>query len=423
MCTRDNNSSARTGANRSRTSLFIMFSFIIFIAILQLQCQVLQSWIEGKDQDQLDYYVNKNVIVADRYELNNEVTAASIDNAYLLDEEVEATSSILSTSPSLTIKSEVPSITPSSNTYDVFMTHSPSHAPRKEYESNFPSHAPTTTSTTTTTTNSLNDRYQVIAPIAKTNTSRNPLLPKRIILITGLESSGTKIITEAIAVATGAYNGHISSSGNSFHGRMLGNDIEVQHQSLPWGSTCTDEQDAKQLHTMPVLVPRQCGCSSRMNSFIWDTPICDAYNIHPSCIGLGLSQRLPYPNRFFVNITSHIRWYEDRGVESTAVIVLRDKDIEETSKYRDHCTNNALVHMENKHGLKLITEALKQLSMDKRNSRSRSASLVLVSYESMMSLGKEYLTTYVYDRLGITNIDAYVPALNNGNQKYTAHHP
>ena len=257
------------------------------------------------------------------------------------------------------------------------------------------------------------------------NQSRNALLPKKLILVTGLESSGTKIVTEALAIATGAYEGNINTlekSGNSFHGRVLGSDIEVQHQSLPWGSRCTDEHDANHLHTMSVLVPRQCGCASKMNNFLWDTPTCDAVQAHKDCEKLGISQRLSYPNRFFLNITSHIKWYEEQGVEASAVIIMRDKEIESISKLHDHCRNKALLQMENEHGLNIITEALQNLSFDKINGRNY-ANLVLVSYESMMSLGKPYFDRYIYERLGIAqnekqNKQLYVPSLQNGNHKY-----
>ena len=231
------------------------------------------------------------------------------------------------------------------------------------------------------------------------NKPRNSFLPRRLIAVFGLEASGTKIVTEAISIATGAYSFPskskvVAAGGASFHGRIdqkkITKGIEIQHLSLPWGSTCQNEKDADKLHTLPVLVPRNCGCSSTMNSFIWGSKSCQKAKVYEQCVDMGIHDPVVYPNRFFINITSHIQWYEERGVEATAVILLRDQSAELIGK-RDHCTKKEIGELENRYGLQIIAETLENLSTTILQGRN-SSNLVLVSYESMISLGDTYFT-------------------------------
>ena len=259
----------------------------------------------------------------------------------------------------------------------------------------------------------------------------NKLLPRRLIAVFGLESSGTKIVTEAISVASGAFHYNkesIEPEGISFHGRIDENvrktGVEVQHISLPWGSDCQSQNLRDIFITLPVLVPRKCGCATL--PLFWDEFACSKGKDRPSaldkgCTDLGFTDFVPYPDRFFINITSHIQWYEEHGVEATAVIVARDPMIQSISKLQGHCTDHEKSDMENTYGMQIITEALENLSLDNAQGRTTS-NLVLVSYESVMSFGKSYFMNYLYPKLGLNvvsgRISNYVPTLHNGNKKY-----
>lgn len=253
------------------------------------------------------------------------------------------------------------------------------------------------------------------SPVKLSSEVASTILPKKMILVTGLESSGTKLVTEAIAVASGAYTGSLTSirpHGNSFHGRTSNAVIEVLHQSLPWGSTCESEVDAASLKTLPVLVPKQCGYS-KTNGFLWDNHIGGSNN--PYCNKLGLETLVEYPNRFFIDIASHIKWYRERGVVASAVIVVRDSSIETISKYHDHCRRNDLANLENNHAMKIIKEAVKKLSTE--TGPDGTTELLIVSYEAIMAIGDTYFLDFVFPNLGIRS-SRVTASFIDGNRKY-----
>ena len=112
---------------------------------------------------------------------------------------------------------------------------------------------------------------------------------------------------------------------------------------------------------------------------------CNKAKPHPRCFQeTGLRKRVILPQRFMVNITSHIQWYSERNVEATAVIVVRDDYAHLHGKLRTH--NDAMNHalLEDEHAKEFIVEAMQQLESLPKNGRA--PQIILVSYETLMSL-------------------------------------
>mmetsp|Transcript_23451 Transcript_23451/g.28670 ORF Transcript_23451/g.28670 Transcript_23451/m.28670 type:complete len:351 (-) Transcript_23451:159-1211(-) len=286
-----------------------------------------------------------------------------------------------------------------------------------------------------------------------------PVLPERVISVFGLESSGTKFVTQAITEVSGIMsfgnerklnrvkikekasrnlwrvdrerqsvesNGetrrlqHSATDAWGFNGRLKkrlrhNGIVEIQHISLPWGDTCDDY--AVDAITMPYLLPEGCGCSEHVHTraILW--PGCLDEPMNRACEELGLNEYAFYPKRFFVNITSHVRWYRDRGALATAIVVVRDHNVALQSKHRDHCNDETLAKAENEWGLRLINEAMNELSHEHRSGEP--PEIILVSYETMMSLGVDYLHV-VFDKLQLRMRDGFAvnPHFKDGNTKY-----
>eukprot|EP00970_Alexandrium_tamarense_P009774 scaffold1958_cov198-Alexandrium_tamarense.AAC.19 len=122
-----------------------------------------------------------------------------------------------------------------------------------------------------------------------------------------------------------------------------------------------------------------------------------------------------YPNRFSVNITSHIEWYLSRGVDIKVVITMRDRSISQRGKRRDHCTDTALGDKEDESALSLMREALSRYGKSGSRKRGRDERAIAVSYESLMEFKEVYLFD-LYHQLGINS--TYVPKFEDGNTKY-----
>ena len=220
---------------------------------------------------------------------------------------------------------------------------------------------------------------------------KKSLLPKKLLVVFGPESSGTKFLSSTLGVATGAFPSdgkweHVPSSTKEewvFHqhnhrrAMSFDGEWEVQHLSLPWGRFC---KDAGAINIVKAVVPAECfryesnpDNSPESVEWIWhsenenktkakhnrpwfsetnaaenghhdgmsDSPEAAAdrtaimercrNEVHiaedstPSTCGAmcGRDQYngyALYPNRFFVNITSHIEWYISRGVSECSLI-------------------------------------------------------------------------------------------------------
>ena len=170
---------------------------------------------------------------------------------------------------------------------------------------------------------------------------------------------------------------------------------EIQHLSLPWGWLC---EDGEKINVVEALVPEECfryeidphlhpsraeklwhatrnkkhGTSTpRHNEKLADIDDENASDMRSNDSGNGSSEKSRfaamcrdevqiseendswtcgakcgivkyngyalYPQRFFVNITSHIEWYLSRGVDIKVVLSMRDRSVSSRGKLKGHC--------------------------------------------------------------------------------------
>ena len=203
-------------------------------------------------------------------------------------------------------------------------------------------------------------------PAAGASASRqspSTILPKRLISVFGSEASGSTFLATTLGVASGAFpvNGTVvtlpsdrfNNSGRTIVERVVAKrarspdgTVEIQHLSLPWGWWGTKKRNCVMHHltlTVDAFVPKACfrfdyesawehrleekaplGC--REEAHISGKSGGNGWTCGTSNCGEGANEGYAlYPRRFFVNITSHIEWYFQRGVDVTAVLSVRDK--------------------------------------------------------------------------------------------------
>ena len=236
------------------------------------------------------------------------------------------------------------------------------------------------------------------------------VLPKRLISIFGLESSGTSLLTDAIAKACG------TKKYKRFGGLIYGDydtRIQVQHISLPWGFIHKDNKN-QTVVDIDFLPPYSCMAYPHLHEPSRQERE-DSRAPHKFCseeIGLPGDKRIKLPQRFNVNITSHVRWYQKHGSQVTAVIMVRG-DYTHVHGKLNHNDNLNQAWKEDLHGKRLIVDAIQQLSSLPKNGNP--PELIIASYETLMSLQKPYLFD-LYKQLGIQS--TYAPGLKDGNKKY-----
>lgn len=225
------------------------------------------------------------------------------------------------------------------------------------------------------------------------------VLPRRVITIFGLESSGTTFLYQTLSKALNATVVIPDLSARA------GDDVEIQHISQPWGLFGTKTGGYSTIDLVPPL-----GCASfydREEVILSDR--CQEET--------GLDPEHEYPLRFFVNITSHVEWYRSRGVDCTAIIMTRDYSTHLDGKKKHMLWPlfwNRVAAAEDRYGKQLMVEAMSVLDASISPARGL-AELVLVSYETLMFLREDYLFK-VYQQLGIES--DYVPTFHDGNAKY-----
>ncbi|KAL7551541.1 hypothetical protein ACHAWF_014722 [Thalassiosira exigua] len=289
-----------------------------------------------------------------------------------------------------------------------------------------------------------------------------PLLPKKVIAVFGLESSGTTFLASALGAALGIIDPEVYAIRRQ--GASRDGEYEVQHLSLPWGWQCEEGQDAK-AQIVEALVPQECFRYERdpsLDSRIAPTVFfnqrrgrksppnkkpkgafeeerrrllhkCrhelkiskdykyDGWSCGAVCGGGEYDGYALYPERFSVNISSHIEWYLSRGVDIKVVLSIRDRNIEGKAKFNEHCHMEEVGKMENEVALGLMTEAIEKYG--KRGSRRGSLPgdvtgeerVFVVSYEGLMDVQESYLRG-LYQDLGINS--THTPSFQDGNKKY-----
>ena len=235
--------------------------------------------------------------------------------------------------------------------------------------------------------------------------SNSTLLPKRLISVFGLEKSGTSFTSLTIAKALGIVPERKRACSYS----AIKNGMEVQHISQPWGSfrpqpvswSCKPENVAK-TKTIFAAVPLQCA----RHTMLAKKPV-NATFPRECKDEARLDDFVNISSRFFVNITSHILWYLERGVDATAVVLMRDRSIAHLSKTATICKDANVSRAQNEHANSITREAIQKLDPSR---------IVLVSFEGMVSLGLPYFKD-ILRQLRIEN-STHVPNFHDANEKY-----
>ena len=324
----------------------------------------------------------------------------------------------------------------------------------------------------------------------------------RLITVVGLESSGTTFVATTIAKALGYTKSHAkdlfqnsltlemptlpqrttsNSIGEEDNAINSGRKTWVQHVSLPSGYYTENHAGFHRRFELPptvqVVVPDECRIPARYpyqsqqrqrQNPLWSSATATQTAssgarkrpTYPKTVCrdvLNMESMMEYPRRFFLNLTSHIQWYQNiqtRGndisnqVDVTVVIVVRDKSLHFRGILKTHCPNETAANGQYEYGRYLIQEAMLQYKQrqqqqiqqqqvghdDARSSSSNNyAELILVSYETLMTLQDTYLID-LYEQLGITpnvvdgknndvnsnSLHYYIPRFVDGNAKYVS---
>jgi hypothetical protein len=116
-------------------------------------------------------------------------------------------------------------------------------------------------------------------------------------------------------------------------------------------------------------------------------------------------QVMTYPSRYFVNISSHVEWYRERGVTVQPIMVVRDPVFHFQGILNVHCKNYTAALQQYDMGREIMLQSL------------TTSSPIIVSYETLMTLQQPYLDE-LFDKLEINS--TYKPKFKNGNLKYVA---
>ena len=262
--------------------------------------------------------------------------------------------------------------------------------------------------------------------------SKESILPKKLITVVGLEGSGLSFLSTTLRAAS------------------MFDLTEVQHISLPQGRRTCEKSDSININTniVDALVPEDCfryetqhfvendelngidpliatkcqeqlHISSEMNNIKGQQWSCGG-----KCGNGDLSGFALYPERYYVNVTSHIQWYLSRGVDVKVVLLLRDRTISMNEKTRSHCHIPEVAHAENDMSMEIMREAYKtygsgamHASAHPDNDGDGDARVMVVSYEGLMQLKQPYLVQ-IYNSLGLKS--TYVPDFVDENRKYVA---
>lgn len=216
------------------------------------------------------------------------------------------------------------------------------------------------------------------------------MLPKRIIAVFGLESSGTTFVTNVLATAVGARQGL-----TDLH--YQNGSIVIQHLSLPWGAAPLTRP-----RVVDFLPPPRCLLFAKSHNRTRIPELCETE--------AQLHDYVRLPQRFFVNVTTHVWYYQRLGVYITPVVVVRDSDMHLFGKVKHTNYNKTAALIEDDVGIGILQQALDELEKE----------TVLVSYESLMSLKIPYVQR-LYRTLGLSS--NYTPAFVNGNAKYVKKGP
>jgi hypothetical protein len=240
-------------------------------------------------------------------------------------------------------------------------------------------------------------RFQSSSNVTSPHDTISRLLPDKLYLIYGLESSGTTFIAKSVCAALG-----IPPFLNPDTAESRDKRIHIQHISLPLGAGVAepwnlDKRATTPLPVVPVYYPTGC----RVPSFKEAPP--GLRMTPPDCDDFMDAKIMPPPHRYFVNITSHVEWYRNMGVEVFPILVIRDPSFHFKGVLKQHCKNEQGALVQYEQGRELMLESMDTIQP------------IIVSYEAMMTLKTPYLKD-LYNKL---NLDTqYTPIVRDGNLKY-----
>ena len=271
---------------------------------------------------------------------------------------------------------------------------------------------------------------------------------------------GTRLITRMIRDAL-----HIKYYRESTYPMCVDDDnpTQIQHVSLPSGSfldgNCNMGFCKSCNSIVDVILPPQCserkekkreggGGRGRGRK---NTAASPRTTIARECQDMIPMPIVEYPERFFLNITSHKQWYDDNGTEQYLIIIVRNQKFSFKSKMKSHCTFLDVATEEDGVATDIINQAIQTFILEEKgeqitkrkdntllwdptkvqlvNNENDNASedllatsllpsrnnVVLVSYETLMTLQGSYVKQ-IYEALGIES--DHIPLFRDGNSKY-----
>jgi hypothetical protein len=233
------------------------------------------------------------------------------------------------------------------------------------------------------------DNHQIIRTV----------LPKRMITVFGLERSGTSLVFHTLGKALNLTR----VKGEEEYTNHPDNTIRIQHMSLPLGEFSEHHKDYlkrfEPLHVLPVKALSRCMPKTKDAS---SSSSSSSSTISANCKIFANVVPPPAP-RYFVNITSHLQWYQRRGVQVQAVVVVRDPTLHFQS-ISQKCENETAAYAQYEQGVALMQHAMQHVNP-----------ITVVSYETLTTLRGQYMNE-IYESLGIQS--DYMPPIRNGNAKY-----
>ena len=224
----------------------------------------------------------------------------------------------------------------------------------------------------------------------ESSTPQFSILPKRVYTVIGLESSGTHFVSEMIR---GALAISKTRSGSHEYGKQdaerENDETQVQHFSLPWGRACHYIPD---LPIVDVVFPAQCSRKSKKET--WTQCLAMKNDVLDKNIDIDYERnRLRYPKRYFLNITSHKDWYDLHGVETWFIIVVRDTTISSSARLSVHCKDELLRDKEDEVGKTIIKEVIRKYIQGKDVYRQKD--VMATDENGRRQLGIYYLLVFV----------------------------
>ena len=229
------------------------------------------------------------------------------------------------------------------------------------------------------------------------------ILPRRLFLIYGLESSGTTFTAKTIAKAVGIPKERMEGDRmETKEGRT-----QVHHISLPLGWEFQVNY-SQPIPIVPVFYPLKCQVEPM---FPKRPPVlqnsAEVENNRNACRQVIGDKAKAGSRRFFVNITSNIRWYRERGVRVYPIMVVRDLMLHFQGIVKSqggHCSDEKAAYQQYEQGRAIMLETIE-----------KGLNPLILSYEAILTLQGPYLNR-IYRQLGIaTN---HTAGFRNGNTKY-----